>query len=143
MKLYRLIYMSDAAEFIEWTDLKEILLKSQANNAELNITGLLVMLSRKFVQVLEGPRDPLNILYARILQDPRHENSRLLSYKPIHERHFGEWPMQGINLTIMKPEFKKFLIKKYGQSPDGNVAIPEDPLLTYSLLYDIYTDSKP
>lgn len=142
MTLYRLIYISDAADYIDWIDLKEILLKSQQNNAKLDITGLLVIMTGKFVQVLEGPGEHLNVLYSKILQDSRHKNSYLLSYLPIDERYFSEWPMQGIDLAMITSEFKEFLIRKYGQSPDGDVAVPGDPALAYNLLCDIYTDSK-
>ncbi len=142
MKLYRLIYASDTADYLDWIDLKEILLKSQENNATLDVTGLLVMASRKFLQVLEGPGEHLNALYRKILQDSRHKNSRLLSYTPIHERHFSEWSMRGMNVAMMKPELKELLIKKYGAAPDGGVIVPEEPFLSYSFLYDIYADSK-
>ena len=142
MELYRLIYVSDAAEYIDWVDLKEILLKSQENNEKLEVTGLLVMASRKFLQVLEGSADHLNLLYRKILQDSRHQNSRLLSYVPIHNRHFSEWSMRGINAAMIKPELKALLTKKYGASPNGDIVVPEDPLLAYSFLYDIYADSR-
>lgn len=142
MQLYRLVYVSDVASYIDWTDLKDILLKSQENNAQLDVTGFLVMISRKFLQVLEGPAEALNMLYAKILRDSRHDHSRLLTYMPISERHFSEWAMQGISLSMMKSEFKDFLIKKYGHTPDGGIVVPEDPFLVYSLLYDIYTNSK-
>ncbi len=143
MQLYRLIYVSDVASYIDWTDLKDILLKSQENNASLDVTGLLVMISRKFLQVLEGSAEHLNALYAKILRDSRHDHSCLISYMPISERHFSQWSMQGINLTLMKPEFTEFLLKKYGHAPDGSIAIPDDPLLAHSLLYDIYVNSRP
>ena len=61
---------------------------------------------------------------------------------PIAERHFSQWSMQGINLTMIKAEFKEFLVKKYGQTADGGIMVPEDPFLVYSLLYDIYANSK-
>jgi hypothetical protein len=143
MKLYRLIYASDVAEYIDWTDLKDILLKSQENNEQLGITGLLVMASGKFLQALEGPSDALNALYRKILRDSRHQNSRIVSYTAIHDRHFGEWSMRGINATMMKPELKALLIKKYGAASDGDVVVPEDSFLSYSFLYDIYVDAKP
>lgn len=142
MQLYRLVYVSDVASYIDWKDLKEILLKSQENNAKLDVTGMLVMISRKFLQVLEGPAEALNMLYAKILRDSRHDHSRLLTYMPIAERHFSQWSMQGIHLSMMKSEFKEFLIKKYGHTPDGEIVVPEDPFLVYSLLYDIYANSK-
>ena len=141
MILYRLIYKSDAAEYIDWTDLKDILLKSQENNAKRDITGILIMSDRKFLQVLEGPADQLNNLYAIILQDSRHKNSQLLSYTAIHERHFSEWAMLGLNISMMKPELKEVLVKKYGASGDG-IAIPDDPFQAYSLLYDMYCNAR-
>ena len=143
MQMYRLIYVSDVANYIDWKDLKDILLKSQDNNAEQDLTGMLVMISRKFLQVLEGPGEHLNDLYAKILRDSRHDNSRILSYLPISERHFSEWAMQGVYLNMMKEDFKAFLLKKYGEAPDGGITIPEDAFLAYSLLYDIYVDSRP
>ncbi len=142
-KLYRLIYLSDTADYVDWTDLKDILLRSQENNERLRVTGLLLMASKKFLQVLEGPGDHLNALYDKIIHDPRHKNSRLLSYTPIHERHFSRWPIRGINAGMMKPELKALLIKKYGAAPDGSLNVPDDPFLSYSFLYDIYVDSKP
>ena len=138
MSLYRLIYASDTADYVDWTDLKDILLKSQENNERLDVTGILVMASGKFLQVLEGSRNHLNALYRKILQDSRHKDSRLVSYTPIHERHFSEWSMRGINAGMMKPELKALLIKKYGAAPDGSLTVPEDPFLSHSFLYDIY-----
>ncbi|MBD3307536.1 hypothetical protein GF339_13990 [candidate division KSB3 bacterium] len=49
--------------------------------------------------------------------------------------------MRGMNVTLLKTELKDFLIRKYGASGDG-VAIPEDPFLAYSLLYDVYYGSR-
>lgn len=137
MSLYRLIYMSAAADYIDWDDLKDILTKSEKNNAELDVTGMLVLSDNKFLQVLEGPADNLNHLYAKILQDARHQNSQLLSYTPIHRRLFSAWAMKGVNLAFMKPELKEFLVKKYGASGTG-IAIPKDEFLAFSVLYDIY-----
>lgn len=141
MELYRLMYASDTADYIDWTDLKDILLKSQENNERLEVTGLLIMASGKFLQVLEGSPENLNALYSKILQDSRHNNSRLISYTPIHARHFSQWSMRGINVSMMKPESKNLLIKKYGATPEGAVVVPEDPFLSYSFLYDIYIDA--
>ncbi len=137
MKLYRLMYLSEAAPALDWNDFKQIMVKSEENNAKLHITGILLLSDNKFLQVLEGEVKALNGLYEKIIQDERHLNSLLLSYTPIHERHFTEWSMRGINAALLPPEQREFLIKKYGKSGDG-VAIPEDPYLAHSLLYDVY-----
>ena len=137
MKLYRLIYVSDQLEYLGLAEFKDILIKSEKNNMRLGITGLLVILTKKFLQVLEGPGTELNSLYERIMRDSRHKNARLISYTPIHDRHFTEWSMKGMNWSRMKPQFTGLLTTKYGEA-DGCVAVPDDPWLAYSLLYDIY-----
>ena len=137
MKLHRLIYVSDKREYLGLADLQDILAKSEKNNAELGITGLLVILDKKFFQVLEGPSTALNTLYEKIMRDLRHKNPKLLSYAPIHERHFTEWSMKGINWSNMNEQVTSLLIKKYGAS-EKSIAIPDDPWLAFSLLYDIY-----
>ncbi|NJM13585.1 MAG: BLUF domain-containing protein [Synechococcaceae cyanobacterium SM1_2_3] len=137
MKLHRLIYVSDQREYIEFTDLKEIMAKSETNNAELEITGLLLMIGQKFLQVLEGSAAEVNSLYERILRDSRHKKIKLISYTPIHDRHFKDWSMKGINWSSIKPDIQSFLYKKYGQS-EKVVTVPEDPWLAFSLLYDVY-----
>lgn len=137
MNLYRLIYVSDTADYVDWDDLKDILAKSEKNNADLDITGLLVLSANKFLQVLEGPIGNLNDLYAKILQDARHKNSRILSYTPIHERHFSAWSMKGVNIAFMQSELKEFLTRKYGGSQSG-ITVPEDAFMAFSFLFDVY-----
>lgn len=136
MKLYRLIYASDKREYLGLADFQDILAKSEKNNAELEITGLLVILDKKFFQVLEGSSAALNTLYEKIMRDLRHKNPYLLSYTPIHERQFKEWSMRGVNWASMNPQVTSLLIKKYGES-ERSIAIPDDPWLAFSLLYDI------
>ncbi|MCC6134164.1 MAG: BLUF domain-containing protein [Gammaproteobacteria bacterium] len=41
---------------------------------------MLVILDKKFFQVLEGPGTALNALYEKIMWDLRHKNPKLLSY---------------------------------------------------------------
>ncbi len=137
MKLYRLIYSSDKREYLGLVDLQDILAKSEKNNTESGITGLLVILDTKFFQVLEGPAVAMNTLYEKIMRDSRHKNPKLISYNPIHDRQFTEWSMRGVNWARMKTQVTSLLIKKYGESENG-VAIPDDPWLAFSLLYDIY-----
>ena len=137
VKLYRLIYASDQIEYLGLAEFQDIVVKSEQNNARLNITGLLVILTKKFLQVLEGPSVELNGLYEKIMRDSRHKNPRLISYMPIHNRHFMEWSMKGINWSKMKPRVMELFITKYGEA-DGCVAVPDDPWQAYSLLYDIY-----
>lgn len=140
MQLYRLIYVSERAEVFDWNDIKEVMLKSSDNNARLEITGLLVLSDRTFLQTLEGPSLELNALYEKIVQDTRHRRPRLLSFTPIAERQFQSWSMRGISLSLA-PELAAWLIQKYGAAGSG-VLIPDDPWLAFSLLYDVYFEMQ-
>ena len=60
--LCRLIYASDVATPFDFGDMQAILAKAQQNNPALAITGLLVMVSQRFLQVIEGPSENVNLL---------------------------------------------------------------------------------
>ncbi|MBD3305551.1 hypothetical protein GF339_04135 [candidate division KSB3 bacterium] len=141
MSLYRLIYKSESATEVKWETVKDLLLTSQKNNAQLGITGLLLLSGRTFLQVIEGTADNVNDLYTNIVPDLRHKHPVILNYAPIHERHFSEWTMKGVNTALLDPTLKGLLVKKYGQV-DEEIAIPDDPFKAYSLLFDIYALSK-
>jgi hypothetical protein len=49
--------------------------------------------------VLEGGRDAINALYAKILRDDRHTDVVLLHYEEISERHYAGWTMGQANLS--------------------------------------------
>ena len=56
MALYRLIYVSQAVAGLEYPDFIQILQKSEFNNKQVGITGMLVFGDSMFLQVLEGSR---------------------------------------------------------------------------------------
>lgn len=65
-----------------------------ARNRQLEITGLLTMERRAFVQVIEGPKEAVLGLYAGIRRDPRHDHVFTLIEHPIAEREFPDWSME-------------------------------------------------
>ncbi|MBH9551682.1 BLUF domain-containing protein [Inhella gelatinilytica] len=99
--LVRLIYAShtDASE----ADLAAILRASRAHNTAHGITGLLCHNDDWFVQVLEGGREAVNVLYNTIVRDPRHRDVTLLAYQEIKERRFAGWAMGQVNLARLNP----------------------------------------
>ncbi len=135
--LSRLIYSSDVAEFFEFGDLQEILEKAQKNNPALSVTGLLVMASRRFLQVMEGPEENVNMLYRKISRDPRHAGCRLIEFGEISGRLFDQWAMRGIHPGLMDGRLKSFLERKYGVDEWGTLVMPESGFLATSFLYDI------
>ena len=94
---YRVLYCSrntirGSREEVD-AEIKAILSVSRAWNEAQGLTGALIFNGQGFAQVLEGPRDAVDITYAKIRFDPRHSDVVLLeqAYQP--ERHFATWSM--------------------------------------------------
>ena len=91
--LIRLIYASTAQDGVDLNEFKRILLQAQTNNHRRDLTGMLAFNSKIFLQALEGARDQVNELYAKLIRDPRHHGVTMLGYKEIEERHWASWSM--------------------------------------------------
>jgi hypothetical protein len=135
--LCRLIYASDVATPFDFGDLQAILAKAQQNNPALDITGLLVMVSQRFLQVIEGPSENVNLLYRKISRDPRHGNCSLVEFGPIPTRLFDDWSMRAIHTGLMKQQLKTLLESKYGADERGNLVVPDQPFMATSFLFDV------
>ncbi len=61
--LYRLVYVSTAAEALSASDIEHILDVSISNNDERRLTGFLAHNARNFMQALEGDRDEVFEIY--------------------------------------------------------------------------------
>ena len=101
--LVRLLYVSQSVGPITTTVTTSVLEKSSANNKKLNITGVLCQGSGLWMQVLEGERAQVNILYDRIMADRHHKNVQLLSIEEIESRRFGQWSMALVYLSKDDP----------------------------------------
>jgi hypothetical protein len=101
--LVRLLYVSQPVGPITTTTTTLILEKSTAYNKKENITGVLCQGSGLFLQVLEGERSQVNLLYARIMSDRTHRNVELLSMEEISHRRFGQWSMALVYLSKDDP----------------------------------------
>lgn len=108
--LVRLMYASRMTKECAPKDLQEILDVSRKNNAEMGVTGALCYSGRGFLQCLEGPRQAVNDLYRRIVQDTRNEDVTLIAYTSIEERAFGQWSMA----YMRADEVDQALLKKHG-----------------------------
>ena len=91
--LVRLTYASTATDGVDLNEFKRILLQAQTNNQRRDLTGMLAFNSKIFLQALEGSRDQINDLYAKLIRDPRHNTVTMLGYKEIEERHWASWSM--------------------------------------------------
>jgi hypothetical protein len=112
--LCRLIYTSQVVTPFGFGDLQAILEKARRNNPALDATGLLVMVSQRFLQVIEGPAENVNLLYRKISADPRHSHCSLVEFGPITARLFDAWSMRAIHPGVMNQQLRTLLARKYG-----------------------------
>ncbi|MBA4008995.1 MAG: blue light sensor protein [Erythrobacter sp.] len=88
----RLIYRSQPFGF-DRSVLAGILSAARRNNPRDGITGALVCRQDLYLQLIEGPAEAIDALYARICEDDRHANVELLLSEDMGERLFPNWAM--------------------------------------------------
>ncbi len=93
MELTQLIYASQPFGFDE-AMLNGILSDARRWNSREDITGALVCRADVYLQLLEGPPPAIDAAFARIGQDDRHDDVRLLVRRTISERLFPRWSMR-------------------------------------------------
>lgn len=101
--LVRLLYASRAAQDTPAGGIAAIMQQSHSYNPRHGITGVLCHSDRLYLQVIEGGRDQVNALYAKILRDARHTDAVLLHYEEICERRYSGWTMGQVNLNKLNP----------------------------------------
>ncbi|MEO7912139.1 MAG: BLUF domain-containing protein [Roseiflexaceae bacterium] len=128
-----LLYASSAPFLLDDAELVEILRVSQAKNARVGITGMLLYKGGNFMQVIEGPDDAVAALYDHIGRDPRHHAIETLLNDPLAERDFPNWSMGFQNLDHFSantlPGFSEFLTESFTAAH-----VRHDPRMTYSFL---------
>ncbi len=120
--MYEIIYRSLASPGLQEEDLVKILANSRYNNKQHAISGVLLYFNNSFLQILEGERNDLELLYSKIEIDRRHNHSKIISAGAINERMFGDWSMSFKSLS----EDELSLLPGYTDLPAG--AINSTPL---------------
>jgi len=93
--LYNLVYCSRATPDVDDAAVQRIIATARRCNPEQGVTGMLVFGSGIFFQWLEGPRDNVMALMARLRNDRRHDSIVLLSeVEDVRERLFPDWDME-------------------------------------------------
>jgi hypothetical protein len=75
------------------TQLHAILAASRRNNAQSQITGMLLYCDGHFLQILEGDKTAVTLTFDRIRADPRHHGVFKLDELVVQQRQFGDWAM--------------------------------------------------
>ncbi len=112
-----LVYASSAATLLDREQLLELMAKARQNNAEHNITGMLLYKDGNFLQVLEGPKDEVERTFHRIRRDRRHQDVLVLLEEERTHRTFPDWSMAFYDLELTEgrrqlekvPGFSTFL----------------------------------
>ncbi|MDD0815349.1 BLUF domain-containing protein [Curvibacter sp. HBC28] len=139
--LIRLTYASRVKGSLGPADVKDILRASKRNNAQLGITGTLLLVDGLFLQCLEGGLVPVNTLYHRILLDPRHHQPALLNFAEIERRLFGGWhmglvPATADNLAVLLSYSPSAQFDPYAMRPKALDALFEELVARARVLGD-------
>ena len=91
--MYYLIYTSyELTPFTE-DGLQKLLRQSRADNLDLGITGFLYYYRHSFIQLIEGSKENVKLLYERIRADNRHHRLVILKEGEVVNRYFPDWTM--------------------------------------------------
>ncbi len=100
MPLHAIAYVSRAREDLADTELDELLADATAFNRVAGVTGVLLFDGVRFLQYLEGPRDGLESVHARVLNATRHHLMRELAAGPLRSRWFPCWTMASRRVDV-------------------------------------------
>lgn len=96
--MLRITYTSTATNVITPQAVIELLDAARRNNSAMGVTGLLYYASGQFAQCLEGEKDAVEAIYAKIEEDKRHYNL-VATRQPMLERAFHDWSMAFIDTS--------------------------------------------
>ncbi len=107
--LIRLVYISrSTAASKDINHIQEvanqILDKARLFNEEKGITGILCFSSDCYFQCLEGAKTAVELLYSKLLNDPRHTDLKIVIKEPITSLSFAKWQMKYVaDVSMMIP----------------------------------------
>jgi len=98
--LKRIKYVSRFSRPMTPGDLRELERVSEINNRERGLTGVLLSSAGLFFQVVEGPEESVDTLWAALQRDTRHRDLLLLGVEEGESlaREFPTWSMRAVDL---------------------------------------------
>ncbi len=95
-------------------DLVNILAEARHYNSAHNIHGVMFYGNNYFFQCIEGDKQQIDALYAKIASDPRHKQLVQLAYEDDVAPLFAQWAMKYVFLDEKVQQFyKNFLWEKF------------------------------
>ena len=89
----QMIYVSAASWQLGQKEIDDILGAARRNNPAHGVTGMLLYIDLGFFQILEGPPQGVEKIYAKIVTDKRHTAQRVLVDEEVDARLFSKWSM--------------------------------------------------
>jgi len=86
-----LIYVSKAEDNVDYDEILNILTHSWKYNHNSYISGMLLCDDKHFIQIIQGPIATIDKLYARIENDSRHTDIKLIGEELLYERDCSGW----------------------------------------------------
>ncbi len=95
----RIKYVSRYAQPLTHAEITALADAAGQHNAARGITGALMTSGGLFFQIIEGPAEAVDELYASILRDPRHQDVLPLAIDDfLPERLYPDWGMKLVDL---------------------------------------------
>lgn len=91
--------MSKTTRPVEDSELHDIAIQAQQNNARAGITGALLHIENSFIQVIEGPDSAIEKLLTTLLADKRHKDMSIIMDRWVSSRDFKNWSMGMIKIS--------------------------------------------
>jgi hypothetical protein len=95
----QLMYVSHATKPFSVAALATLLAQARAANGLVEVTGMLLHQDGAFLQVLEGQASAVELVFAKIERDPRHDRLVLLARLESDARNFADWSMGFADVT--------------------------------------------
>jgi len=129
-QVHHILYCSEVVQALREDQLTDLLEQSHRYNEQHQITGLLCYSGGHFVQLLEGPKEAVYALYARIRQDTRHRHVVALRDGAGPTRWFADWRM-----ALVEPTPREmYWIITHLQTRQYNLVSPRLPITDPRLL---------
>ncbi len=105
----------------------DIVATARQRNAQAGIGGFLMFDRARFHQILEGPSDRVDLLFAKIQSDIRHRDIECLAREEIDTRRFAQWSMG----SFLAGGGDHPVLRRHGLQPQS--ALEYEPFLRFAL----------
>jgi hypothetical protein len=125
MCIRQIVYVSSGAREYSSEEVEKITDTGSRNNAQNDLTGVLLYYDGNFMQLLEGPADAVAETYERIVADTRHTGILPLQDSMVEERSFPDYRMGfrsiAKDLLATSSDLFEKLPSGWGVKPGANV----------------------